>query len=67
MCKEVHFMYSFLAFLSGAVIAIMMQMNGRLSAQFGVYHAALYTHIVGTAFGFLALLLFRKGKSLLLP
>lgn len=50
-------MYNFLALLSGVIIAVMVQMNGSLGVRFGVYHAALYTHIVGSAFGFLTLLL----------
>lgn len=40
-------MYHFLAFLCGAILAVMIQWNGGLSAQVGVYHAALYIHIVG--------------------
>lgn len=57
-------MYNFLALLSGVIIAIMVQMNGSLGVQFGVYHAALYTHIVGSVFGFLSLLLANKRNGL---
>lgn len=56
-------MYSFLALLSGVVIAVMLQMNGSLGVRFGVYHAALYTHIVGSVFGFFALFLTNKRHS----
>lgn len=57
-------MYNFLALLSGIVIAVMVQMNGSLTARFGVYHAALYIHIVGAAFGFFALLCQKKRRFL---
>lgn len=43
-------MFYFLAFLCGAILAVMIQWNGDLSAQVGVYHAALYIHIVGAVF-----------------
>lgn len=43
-------MFYFLAVLCGAVLAVMIQWNGDLSAQVGAYHAALYIHIVGAVF-----------------
>ena len=54
-------MYEFLAFLCGAVLAVMIQWNGGLTAQFGVYHAALYIHIVGSIFAIVVLALQRKS------
>ncbi len=48
-------MYSLLALLSGIVLTAMIQADGELGARFGVYHAALYTHIVGVAFAALVL------------
>lgn len=44
------YMYQFLAFFSGVILAMMIQMNGGLTVQFGVYHASLYIHIVGAIF-----------------
>ena len=61
--KEVDLMYGFLAFASGVLLSIMLQMNGGLSARFGIYHAALYIHIIGVSFALAALLLRRKRVS----
>ena len=57
-------MYHFLAFLCGAILAVMIQWNGGLSAQVGVYHAALYIHIVGAVFAALVLVVKRKPFAL---
>lgn len=57
-------MYSFLALLSGIVIAVMVQMNGSLGVLFGVYHAAFYIHIVGSVFAILTLLFTNKKHFL---
>ena len=56
-------MYGLLSFLSGVILAVMLQANGGLSGQFGVYHAALYVHIVGAAFAVLLLLLTHQRVS----
>ena len=48
--KGEYLMYSFLALFSGIILAVMIQMNGNLGARFGVYHAALYVHVVGSVF-----------------
>lgn len=56
-------MYDLLAFLSGVILAVMIQFNGGLSGQFGAYHAALYVHIVGSAFAALLLLLKKQRIS----
>lgn len=56
-------MYELLSFLSGVILAVMIQANGGLSGQFGVYHAALYVHIVGSAFAVLLLLIKHQSVS----
>lgn len=56
-------MYELLSFLSGVILAVMIQINGGLSGQFGAYHAALYVHIVGSVFAALLLLLKRQRIS----
>lgn len=50
-------MYELLTFLSGIILAIMIQFNGALSEQFGAYHSSLYVHIVGSVFAFCLLLI----------
>ncbi len=56
-------MFYFLAVLCGAVLAVMIQWNGDLSAQVGAYHAALYIHIVGAVFAaFVLCTRTRKGN-----
>ena len=57
-------MFYFLAFLCGAILAVMIQWNGDLSAQVGAYHAALYIHIVGAVFAALVLVVKRKPFAL---
>lgn len=49
-----------LAFFSGLIIAVMLQMNQGLSAQYGAYHAALYFQLVAAAFA-ACVLLFKKS------
>ncbi len=53
-------MYSFWAFICGVILAVMIQMNGGLSAEFGVYHGALYIHIVGVVFAGIVLAVKRE-------
>ncbi len=56
-------MFYFLAILCGAILAVMIQWNGDLSAQVGAYHAALYIHIVGAVFAaFVLCTRTRKGN-----
>lgn len=55
-------MYDFLAFLSGVILAVMIQLNGGLSEKFGVYHAAWFIHMIGVGFA-AVLLLTRKEFS----
>ncbi len=45
-------MYALLAALIGCVIAGMVAINGCLSAQYGVYGAAVVIHLIGSAFAF---------------
>jgi transporter family-2 protein len=60
---EEKLMFYFLAILCGAILAVMIQWNGDLSAQVGAYHAALYIHIVGAVFAaFVLCTRTRKGN-----
>lgn len=52
-------MYNLLSLLSGFIIAVMVALNGELTAQYGVFTAAVIVHIAGTTFAFLVL----KGKG----
>lgn len=52
-----------LALLTGAVISIMVSINGGLTACVGEYTAAVVIHVVGTAFA-LILCLIRREKYL---
>ena len=58
--REVGMMFSFLALGTGVLLAIMIQINGTLSGQYGTYHAALYIHIIGACAAALLLLLRHK-------
>ena len=58
--REVGVMFNFLALGTGVLLAIMIQINGTLSGQYGTYHAALYIHIVGACAAALLLLLRHK-------
>ena len=53
-------MFRFLALGTGVLLAIMIQINGTLSGQYGTYHAALYIHIIGACAAALLLLLRHK-------
>ncbi|MEA4970651.1 MAG: DMT family transporter [Candidatus Pelethousia sp.] len=53
--------YSIICLLNGAVIAVMVAINGVLSGQYGVYPAAVIIHIVGVLFG-LGVLTLRKER-----
>lgn len=54
-------MYYLLSVLVGSIIAVMVAINGRLSAQCGVLAATVIIHLVGTVFAFVLLKL-RKAK-----
>lgn len=53
-------MNSIMAFFSGVILAVMLQMNQNLSAQYGPYHAAFYVHLVAAVFA--VCILIRKHK-----
>ncbi len=53
-------MYQLLALLDGAIISVMVAVNGRLTGSVGVYNAAAVIHIVGAAFALLLCLLAKK-------
>ncbi len=53
-------MYSLLTFLNGAIIAIMILMNGRLNAQIGIWLEVAVVHTVGLIFAALFLLVTKK-------
>jgi transporter family-2 protein len=46
-------MYYFLAVLSGCVISVMIALNGKLTAFYGIFSASVIIHIVGTLFSFI--------------
>ena len=50
-----------LALLTGAVISIMVSINGGLTACVGEYTAAVVIHVVGTAFALILCLIRRKN------
>lgn len=55
-------MYQFLALLNGAILAILISVNGNLSAQYGAFLASAIIHFVGCiAGGFLCC--FEKGRQ----
>ena len=53
-------MYSFITVLSGVVLALMVAVNGELSAQFGVWGSSLIVQTIGTVFAFLLILAKRE-------
>ncbi len=57
-------MYDLLSLLTGMVIAIMIAINGSLTAQYGVFGAAVIVHIVGSFFAFLLMKIHRQNVSL---
>lgn len=54
-------MYSLITILSGVILAIMVAINGELSAQYGAFGASVIVQVVGTIFAFLAILLKRES------
>lgn len=54
-------MYNLLAILSGAVIALMILVNGKLSEYYGVYSGAVIVHLIGLIIIFAAVFI-RKEK-----
>jgi len=56
-------MYCLLALLIGAVISVMVAVNGNLSALYGVFGAAVIIHVVGCVFSFLWLKIRRQKIS----
>lgn len=57
-------MYETLTFLLGAVLAVMIMVNGGLSAQYGVFTAAAIIHAVGSLSAWIACA-FQKDKKAL--
>lgn len=53
-------MYSLLTFMNGAIIAIMIVMNGRLNAQIGIWLEVAVVHTVGLIFAAFVLLVTKK-------
>lgn len=43
-------MYNFLSLLAGVIISFMLAVNGSLTAQYGIFGAAVIIHIVGVLF-----------------
>lgn len=58
-------MYNLLTLSAGLIIAIMVVFNGELTAQYGVFTAAVIVHIVGTVFAGAVLKI--TGRKLLPP
>lgn len=55
-------MYQLLAFLTGAILALVISINGNLSTLYGAFLASAIIHFVGTVFGGL-LCCFDKNKE----
>ena len=53
-------MYSVVTILSGAVLAIMIAVNGELSGQYGVFGSSVIVQIVGTIFALSAIIIKRE-------
>lgn len=56
-------MYDLLSLLSGVIIAVMVALNGGLTARYGVYGAAVIIHIVGSLFALLLVMVRRRSIS----
>ncbi len=56
-------MFNFLALLTGAIVALMIVVNGELSAAYGVFLSTTIIHIVGVIFALLLL----KIKKIKMP
>lgn len=56
-------MNEILAVVSGVLIAVMVFMNGELSATYGSMHATVFIHVVGLAGISLLMLVRRKNKQ----
>lgn len=59
-------MYSFITILSGVVLAMMVAVNGELSAQYGAFGSSLIVQIVGTIVAFIAIIV-KKESFVLSP
>lgn len=55
-------MYSFSTLLAGALISLMMLINGELTSYYGLFFATVIIHFVGSLFAFILLKL-RKEKA----
>lgn len=53
-------MYSVITILSGAVLAIMIAVNGELSGQYGVFGSSVIVQMVGTIFALSAIIIKRE-------
>ncbi|MDO4197588.1 MAG: DMT family transporter [Erysipelotrichaceae bacterium] len=58
-------MYSLLALLSGITLAVMVSLNGGLSAQYGTFTATAIIHLVGSLAAFIATLFQKEKKKIL--
>jgi len=56
-------MYDLLSLLTGLLIAVMVAINGGLTAHYGVFGAAVIIHAVGSCFAFLLLKIRRQPIS----
>lgn len=56
-------MYDLLSLLAGVMVAFLVAINGGLTAQYGVFGAAVIIHIVGSFFAFLLMKIRRQNVS----
>lgn len=56
-------MYQFISFLTGALLSVMILINGRLTEQIGLFQATAVIHLVGVIFALIVSLI-RKEKPL---
>ncbi len=57
-------MYQLLTLLTGAVLAVMIMMNGGLAARYGIFVAAAIIHAVGSLFALTVCVLKKEKMSL---
>ena len=57
-------MYSIITILSGVLLAVMVVVNGELSAQYGVFGSSVIVQVVGTLFA-LAMIVIKREKMVL--
>ncbi|MDA3731012.1 DMT family transporter [Niameybacter massiliensis] len=57
-------MYTFLSLFVGMIIAIMVAINGELTAYYGMFMAAIIIHIVGSLFAYLTMKLTKQNLQL---